>query len=165
MNLYSGSTVILRDVSYEADSGRFCGFMAGSLLAQEKPQLVALASLLTNPEHYLGQTVATQAIVDESNATAGTLKLTEIKTAGGTKKSEFLSATWSRGDGNPFPQNGQEAIVIGQIQIKDKAPILQASNIVTDKEAIRRFVRPFERRPRPGDNLGRDAQPSSHLSE
>jgi hypothetical protein len=42
------------------------GFTAGSLFAQEKPQLIALASLLTNPEQYLGETVATQAIVDES---------------------------------------------------------------------------------------------------
>ena len=102
------------------------GFAAESLLAQEKPQLIALASLLTNPEHYLGQTVATQAIVDESDAAAGRLKLTEIKTAGATKKSEpvFLPATWSRAAGNPFSEKGQEAIVIGQIQLQNQRPIL-----------------------------------------
>ncbi len=143
------------------------GFTAGSLFAEEKPQLIALASLLTNPEHYLGQTVATQAIVDESDAATGKLKLTEVKTAGAAKnaKPAFLPATWSKSDGNPFPQNGQEAIVIGQIQMQNKGPLLQASNIITGKEAIRLFLRPFDKRPRPGDNLGRDAQPSSNLSE
>jgi hypothetical protein len=141
--------------------------MAGSLFAQEKPQLIALASLLANPEHYVGQTVATQAIVDESDAAAGRIKLIEVKTAGATKKSEpaFLAATWSKSDGNPFPQNGQQAIVIGQIQMRNKGPMLQVRNIITDKEDIRRFLRPFEKRPRPGDNLGHDAQPTSHLSE
>ena len=143
------------------------GFTAGSLFAEEKPQLIALASLLTNPEHYLGQTVATQAIVDESDAVAGRFKLTEIKTAGATKKSEpvFLRATWSKAAGNPFSENGQEAIVIGQIQLQNQGPILQVSNIITDKKAIQRFLRPFEKRPRPGDNLGHDAQLSSHLAE
>jgi hypothetical protein len=143
------------------------GFMAGSSFAQEKPQLIALASLTTNPAHYLGQTVAAQAIVDESDPATGKLKLTEVKTAGATKKSEpaFLAATLSKGDGIPFPKNGQEAIVIGQVQMQNKRPILQVSNIIVDKEAIRRFLRPYEKRPRPGDNLGHDAQPSSHLSE
>jgi hypothetical protein len=143
------------------------GFTAGSLFAEEKPQLITLASLLTNPEHYLGQTVATQAIVDESDAVAGRFKLTEIKTAGATKKSEpaFLTATWSNAAGNPFSGSGQEAIVIGQIQLQKQGPILQVSNIITDKKAIQRFLRPFERRSRPGDNLGHDAQPTSHLAE
>lgn len=143
------------------------GLMAGSLFAQEKPQLIALASLLANPQHYIGQTIVTQAIVDASDAAAGKLKLIEVKTAGATNKSEpaFLAATWSKNDGNPFPQNGQQAIVIGQIQMRNKEPMLQVSNIITDKEEIRRFLRPFEKRPRPGDNLGHDAQPTSHLSE
>ena len=143
------------------------GFTAGSLFAQEKPQLIALASLLTNPEHYLGQTVATQAIVDESDAVAGRLKLTETKPARATKKSEpaFLTAIWSKAAGNPFSESGQEAIVIGQIQLQNQRPILQASDIITNKEAIRRFLRPFEKRPRPGDNLGHDAKLSSHLAE
>jgi hypothetical protein len=143
------------------------GFTAGSLFAQEKPQLIALASLLTNPEHYLGQTVATQAIVDESDAVAGRLKLTEIKTARATQKSEpaFLTAIWSKAAGNPCSESGQEAIVIGQIQVQNQRPILQASDILTNKEAIRRFLRPFERRPCPGDNLGHDARLSNHLAE
>jgi hypothetical protein len=49
--------------------------------------------------------------------------------------------------------------------MQNKRPILQVSNIIADKEAIRRFLRPYEKRPRPGDNLGHDAQPGSHLSE
>jgi hypothetical protein len=143
------------------------GFTAGSLFAQAKPQLIALASLLTNPEHYLGQTVATLAMVNESYAVAGRFQLTEIKTAGANKQSEpaFLTATWSKAAGNPFSESGQEAIVIGQIQLRNQRPILQVSDLITDKEAIRRFLRPFEKRPRPGDNLGHDAKLSSHLTE
>jgi hypothetical protein len=143
------------------------GFTAGSLFAQEKPQLIALASLLTNPEQYLGETVATQAIVDESDAVAGRFKLTEIKTTGATKKAEpaFLTAIFSKAAGNPFSESGQEAIVIGQIQLQNQRAILQVSNLITDKEAIRRFLRRFEKRPRPGDNLGHDAKLSSHLAE
>lgn len=145
----------------------FVGVTAGPLFAEEKPQLIALASLLTNPEHYLGQTVATQAIVDESDAVAGRYKLTEIKTAGATKKVEpaFLTAIFSKAAGNPFSESGQEVIVIGQIQLQKQGPILQVSNVIADKEAIRRFLRRFEKRPRPGDNLGHDAQLSSHLAE
>ena len=125
------------------------GFMAGSSFAQEKPQLIALASLTTNPAHYLGQTVAAQAIVDESDPATGKLKLTEVRTAGATKKSEpaLLAATWSKGDGIPFPKNGQEAIVIGQVQMQNKRPILQVSNIIVDKEAIRRFCDPMRSDP------------------
>jgi hypothetical protein len=101
-----GFNVMIRNVSLRADRilVMLAAFMAGSLFAQEKPRLIALALLTTNPERYLGQTVATQAIVDESDPAAGKLKLAEVKTAGTTKKSEpvFLPATLSKGDGNPF---------------------------------------------------------------
>ena len=36
---------------------------------------------------------------------------------------------------------------------------------VTDKNEIRRLIRSSERSPRPGDNLGHDAQPSNSISE
>jgi hypothetical protein len=143
------------------------GFAAGLLFAQEKPQLIALASLLTHPEHYLGQTVATRAIVDKSGAVAGRFQLTAIKTAGAIKQSEpaFLTATWSKAAGKPFSESGQKAIVIGQIQLQNQRPVLRVSNLITDKEAIQRFLRACEKRPRPGDNLGHDARLSSHLAE
>jgi hypothetical protein len=143
------------------------GITAGPLFAQDKSQLIPLASLLTNPEHYLGQPVATRAIVNESDAVAGLFRLTEIKAAGATNQSKpaFLTATWSKAAGDRFSESGQEAIAIGQIQLQNQLPILQVSNLITGKEAIRRFLRPFEKRPRPGDNLGHDAQLNSHLAE
>ena len=141
------------------------GLLAGPLFAQEKPSLVALALLTTNPRHYVGQTVATPAIVDES--APGKLKLTEVKTLGATEKAgtAFLAAIWSNGDGNPTLKSGQEAIVIGQVQMQNERPILQVKDFITGKEAIRRFLGSYEKRPRPGDNLGHDAQPTNHLAE
>jgi hypothetical protein len=76
-----------------------------------------------------------------------------------------LLATRSKGDQLSLLRNGQEAIVAGQIQVRDKAPILQVANIITDQATIRRFIRPSERSPRPGDNLGHDAQPSDSISQ
>ncbi len=55
--------------------------------------------------------------------------------------------------------------MIGQIQLQNQGPILQVSSIITNKEAAQRFLRPFAKRSRPGDNLGHDAQLSSHLAE
>jgi hypothetical protein len=99
------------------------------LFVQENSQLVALASLLTNPEP------------------------------------TFLTETWSKAGGNPSSESGREAIVIGQIRLQNQRPILQVSDIIADQEAIRQFLRPFEKQPRPGDYLGHDAKLSSHLAE
>jgi hypothetical protein len=140
--------------------------MTGISFAQEAPKLVSFAPLLANPQPYLGQTVALHCIVNQSDAESGSFKLTESQTSGSdTQHSPILLATPSKGAKVASVQNGQEAIVIGQIQIRDKAPILQVANIITDKDAIRRFIRPSERRPRPGDNLGHDAQPSDSISQ
>jgi len=141
-------------------------FAAGPLFSQEKPLLTPVAQLFASPQHYVGQTVAVDAVIDESNAAAGTLKLIEVKKPEATTKSPtaFLLATWSK-DGVALPQKGQEVIVIGQIRMQDDSPTLQARSIITDGDAIRRFLRPPEKRPRPGDNLGHDAQPPSHLSD
>jgi hypothetical protein len=140
--------------------------MTGISFAQEAPKLVSLAVLLANPQPYLGQTVALHGIVNQSDAEIGSFKLTESQTSGSDiQHAPILLATPSKGAKVASVQNGQEAILIGQIQIRDKAPILQVANIITDKDAIRRFIRPSERRPRPGDNLGHDAQPSRSISQ
>jgi hypothetical protein len=140
--------------------------MAGMSFAQEAPKLISFDSLLANPQPYIGQTVAVHGLIDQSNPETGSFKLREIQRGrAATEHARILLATQSKGARVSSVQNGQEAIVIGQIQILDKAPILQAANIITDKDAIRRFIRPSERRPRPGDNLGHDAQPSRSISE
>ena len=137
--------------------------LTGTLFSQAKPKLAAFASLLANPRPYLGQTIALHGIIDKSDEAAGGFKLTETKSSG--EQTSFLRATWIKGASVVPLQNGQEAVAIGQIQIQDNAPILQIANIITDKDAIRRFIRPWERRPRPGDNLGHDAQPSKSISD
>ena len=132
-----------------------------TLFSQQTPKLVAFDTLLANPQPYVGQTIALHGVVDKSETATG-FKLTETPNFGADAKAQpsHLKATWLK-DATIVPvQKGQEAIVIGQIQILDNKPILRVANIITDKDAIRRFIRPSERRPRPGDNLGHDAQPS-----
>ncbi len=100
------------------------------------------------------------------NPATGSFKLIEGKTPSAAKSNmAALLATRSKGDQVSLVQNGQEAIVAGQIQVRDKAPILRVANIITDQDTIRRLIRPSERRPRPGDNLGHDAQPSDSISQ
>jgi hypothetical protein len=140
--------------------------MTEMTFGQEAPKLISFAPLLANPQAYVGQTVAMHGIINQSDAETGSFKLMESQTPrNATQHAPILLATPLKGAKVVSVQNGQEAIVIGQIQIRDKAPILQVVNIISDKDTIRRFIRPSERRPRPGDNLGHDAQPSRSISE
>jgi hypothetical protein len=140
--------------------------MTGMSYSQEKTQLIPLALLIANPQSYAGRTVLVHGIIDQSNPATGSFKLIEGKTPSAAKSNvPALFATRSKSDRVSLLQNGQEAIVAGQIQVRDKAPILQVANIITDQDTIRRFIRPSERSPRPGDNLGHDAQPSDSISQ
>jgi hypothetical protein len=136
------------------------------LFSQMTPKLVAFATLLADPQSYAGHTIALHGVVDKSEAATG-FKLVEFQKFGGTGKAQAstLQATWTKGARTVSLQDGQEAVVIGQIQVQDNAPILHVANIISDKDAIRRFIRPSERTPRPGDNLGHDAQPSKVISQ
>jgi hypothetical protein len=102
----------------------------------------------------------------ESEAATG-FKLTEAQNIGAEAKAQpsLLQAIWMKDATKLSLQKGQEVIVTGQIQMRDNALALVVGNIITDKDAIRRFIRPSERRPRPGDNLGHDAQPSKSFSD
>ena len=137
-----------------------------TLFSQETPKLVAFDTLLANPQPYSGKTIALHCIVDKSDPTTG-FTLIDAQIVGATEKPRrsSLRATWMKDVTVVSVEKGQEAIVIGRIQMQDKTPIFQVANIITDKSAVRRFIRPSERRPRPGDNLGHDAQPSKSLSD
>jgi hypothetical protein len=140
--------------------------VTGVSFSQKTPQLISLALLTANPQSYAGQTVAVHGVIDQSNPDTGSFKLVEGKTLNAAKlHAPALLVARSKGDQSRVVQNGQEAIVLGQIKIQDNAPILLAANIITDKGAIRSFIVPSERRPRPGDNLGHDAQPSGSIAE
>jgi hypothetical protein len=140
--------------------------IAGSLFAQQTPKLVAFDTLLANPQPYTGKTIALYGVVDQSEAATG-FTLTDARNFAATAKSQRsqLQATWQKDAQAVSVQKGQEAVFIGQIQMQHDTPILHVASIITDKDAIRRFIRPAERRPRPGDNLGHDAQPSKSLSD
>ena len=140
--------------------------MAGMSFSQGKAQLIPIALLIANPQNYAGRTVLVHGIIDQSNPETGSFKLIEGKTPSAANSNvAALLATRSKSDRVRLLQNGQEAIVAGQIQVRDKAPILRVANIITDQDTIRRFIRPSERSPRPGDNLGHDAQPSDSISQ
>lgn len=145
----------------------FTAAFTGTLFSQATSKLVAFAPLLANPQVYLGQTIALHGLVDQSDAAIGGFRLIELKSSGTHAKDHTasLQATWANGTRVVSVPNGQELIAIGQIQIEDKTPILHVANLITDKAAIRRFIPPSERRPRPGDNLGHDAQPSKSISD
>ena len=145
----------------------FTAAFTGTLFSQPTPKLVAFATLLANPQVYLGQTIALHGFVDQSGAAIGGFKLIEAKLSGTHAKDQAASvqATWANGAKAVSAPNAQEAVAIGQIQIEDKVPILHVANLITDKDAIRRFIRPSQRKPRPGDNLGHDAQPSNSISD
>ena len=136
-----------------------------TLFSQRAPKLVALDTLLANPGPYTGQTIALHGLIESEAATG--FKLTEAQNIGAEAKAppSLLRAIWMKDATKLSLQRGQEVIVTGQIQMRDNAPALVVGNIITDKDAIRRFIRPSERRPRPGDNLGHDAQPSKSLSD
>jgi hypothetical protein len=136
-----------------------------TLFSQQTPKLVAFDTLLANPKPYAGQTIALNSFV-ESEAVTG-FKLSEVQNSGAKAKAQpsFLQATWMKDATKVSLQKGQEVVVIGQIEMQDNTPILQVANMITDKDAIRRFIHPSERRPRPGDNLGHDAQPDKSISD
>ena len=138
--------------------------LVGTLFSQQTPKLVAFDTLLANPKPYAGQTIALHGFV-ESQAVAA-FKLSEVQNSAAKAKAQpaSLQAFWMKDATKVSVQNGQEVIGIGQIQVRDSTPILYVANFITDEDAIRRFIRPSERRPRPGDNLGHDAQPSKLLS-
>ena len=137
-----------------------------TLSSQQTPKLVALDELLANAQSYAGQTIALHGVVDKSEPVTG-FELTEVQNPGAKPKAQPgpFKASWMKDAAKVSLQKGQEVVVIGQIQMRDNIPIFHVANIVTDKDAIRRFIRPLERRPRPGDNLGHDAQPSKSISD
>jgi hypothetical protein len=140
--------------------------MTAVSFSQETSHLISLDLLIANPQNYAGRTILVRGIIDQSNPATGSFKLIEGKTPSAAKSNvPALLATRSKGGQLSLLRNGQEAIVAGQIQVRDKAPILRVANIITDQDTIRRFIRPSERRPRPGDNLGHDAQPSDSISQ
>jgi hypothetical protein len=139
-------------------------FLAGTLFSQQTSKLVAFDSVLANPKSYAGETIALHSFI-ESEAAAG-FKLGETQKFGAKAKPQpsSLQATWMKDTAKISLQKGQEVVVMGQIQMRDQTPIFHVASVITDQDAIRHFIRPAERRPRPGDNLGHDAQPSKSLS-
>lgn len=140
--------------------------MTGVSFSQPKTRLTPLTLLIANPQKYAGQTILVYGFIDQSNPATGSFRLMEAEMES-PDRSNAPARLEARLESKrvSLPQNGREAILVGQIQFRDKIPILQVADIVTDKNEIRRLTRSLKRSPRPGDNLGHDAQPSSSISE
>ena len=67
-----------------------------------------------------------------------------------------------------IPKTGQEAIVVGQIGKQNGVMNFIATQVFTNRDKVQQVLAQgaIVRRPgkRPGDNLGRDAQPSRDIS-
>jgi hypothetical protein len=144
-------------------------FMTTTILAQEKPQLAMPKQILANPDYYQGKVVALHGVVDKvsfEHKTFTMIDLNRVSSAAGTNVQSVI-VTNQGGSQLPIPKTGQEAVVIGQIARQDDATRFTAAQVFTNREEVQQILAEgsIVRRPgkRPGDNLGRDAQPANNL--
>jgi hypothetical protein len=102
--------------------------------------LVAFDTLLANPKSYAGQTIALHGFVESEVVTGFEFSEAQNSDIKGTAQPSHLQATWMMDATKISLQKGQEVVGIGQIQVQGNTPILQVANLITDKDAIRRFI-------------------------
>jgi len=141
-------------------------FSTSPVLAQSKLQIVGVDEVLTNPDRYRGKIVALHGIVEKVALEQKTFSFIDSKSisgAGGTT-ARSLAATMQGGSQLDIPKPGLEAVAIGQVGNKDGLTSFSATQVFTNKDEVSQILTQgsIRRKPgkRPGDNLGRDAQPS-----
>ena len=146
-------------------------FSANPMLAQSKLQVVDVNQELTNPDQYGGRIVALHGIVEKVALEQRTFTVVDSRSSGGTRgtTTQSLPATMQGRSQVDIPKPGQEAVAIGQIGNKNGFANFTATQVFTNKADIQQILAQgtISRRPgkRPGDNLGRDAQPSRDTSQ
>jgi hypothetical protein len=122
--------------------------------------------VLTNPDQYRGKIVALHGIVEKVALEQKTFTIVDSKSSSGTRgtNTQSLPATMQGGSQVDIPKPGQEAVAIGQVGDKDGVANFSATQVFTNQDEVRQILTQgsISRKPgkRPGDNLGRDAQPS-----
>ncbi len=141
-------------------------FSTSPMLAQSKLQVVDVDQVLTNPDQYRGKIVALHGIVEKVALEQKTFTVIDSKSGSGTHgtNAQSLPATMQGGSQVDIPKPGQEAVAIGQVGSKDGAANFSATQVFTNQDEVRQILTQgsISRKSgkRPGDNLGRDAQPS-----
>jgi hypothetical protein len=134
--------------------------------AQSKLQVIGVNQVLTNPDEYHGKIVALHGIVQKVALEQRTFTIVDSKSGSNIRGAnvQSLPATIRSGSQIDTPQAGQEAIVLGQVEKKDGVANFMATQVFTNRAEVQQLLAhgSITRTPgkRPGDNLGRDAQPS-----
>jgi hypothetical protein len=133
--------------------------------AQEKFQVAEVDQTLANPDQYRGLSVALHGIVDKVTLEQKNLAIIDSKSGSSTRGTNvpFLTATILGGSQIAIPQPGQEAILTGHVEKKGGVTNFIATQVFTNRAEVQQILAygSITRTPgkRPGDNLGRDAQP------
>ncbi|SRR6266404_6483618 len=134
--------------------------------AQSKLQIAEVSQVLTNPDQYRGLTLAIHGVVNKVTPEHKTFTLVDSKSGSSTprRNAGSLTATIRAGSQVAFPSAGQEAIAIGLIEKDDGGAKFMATQVFTSRAEVQQILSqgPVIQRvgKRPGDNLGRDAQPT-----
>ena len=146
------------------------GLMTSMVFSQQKLQVTELEQILTNPDHYLGKVVALHGVIDKVSLEHRTFTITDLKegsSATGTNVRSLIVTNQGVSQ-TAIPKIGQEAIVVGQIGKQDGVMNFVGMQVFTNRDEVQQILAQgaVVRRPgkRPGDNLGRDAQPSRDIS-
>jgi len=140
-----------------------------SVFAQAKFQIAEVDQILNNPDQYQGKVIALHGVIDRVSVEQRTFTIVNLNrgsSAAGTN-ARSLIVTNRGGSQLAIPKIGQEVVVIGQIGSQDGVTNFMATQVFTNRDEVRQIVADgsIVRRngKRPGDNLGRDAQPSNNL--
>jgi hypothetical protein len=131
--------------------------------AQSKLQIAEVNQVLTNPDQYRGLTLAIHGVVNKVTPEHKTFTLVDPKSRS-SMNAASLTATIRAGSQVAFPSAGQEAVAIGQIEKDDGGAKFMATQVFTSRAEVQQILTQgsvIQRvGKRPGDNLGRDAQPT-----
>ena len=134
------------------------------ICAQVKFQVAEVDQILSNPDQYQGKVIALHGIVGTIASEQKAFTLLE-STPGKTGRANlrFVSVAVQSGTQSVLPVPGQEAVIIGQILRATGSTSFLATQMFTNRADVQQILaegsirRASEKRP--GDNLGRDAQP------
>ena len=133
--------------------------------AQEKFQVAEVDQTLANPDQYRGLSVALHGIVDKVTLEQKNLAIIDSKSGSRARGTNvpFLTATILGGSQIAIPQAGQEAVLTGHVEKKGGVTNFIATQVFTNIAEVHQILAYGSITPtpgkRPGDNLGRDAQP------
>jgi hypothetical protein len=143
--------------------------MTTAIFAQERLLIAEPGQILANPDYYQGKVVGLHGVIDKVSIEHKTFTISDLKgaiTAAGTNAPSLIVT--NQGESQvAIPKTGQEAVVIGQIGSQGGVTSFAATEVFTNSDEMRQILAKgsIVRQPgkRPGDNLGRDAQPANNL--